>query len=160
MKNLILLFALCLGIQALPQKVSAEKLRIHFATTMASFTEAVAPNYAKGLAYERFEASLGTKPTAEGRLVLRKAFGYLQSGTSREEIVKKDSGLEIAKAAVLLDKISEEALFGVPDIPKLTPNRCKWYQLRCHYNAISNLILDIVDAAFVLIADQPLINRE
>src|SRR5690606_25460908 len=111
MKTIILLFALCLGVQALPQRVSAGKIRTDFATTMAVVTEAVAPNYAKGITYDRFEASLNAKPTAEGRAVLRKAFAYLQAGTSRAEIVKKDSGIEIAGAAVLLDKISEEALF-------------------------------------------------
>ncbi len=160
MKNFILLLALCLGIHALPQKTSTEKIRLGFASTMAAFTESLAPNYKKGMTYERFESSLNAKPTGEGRAVLRKAFGYLQSGASTGEIVKSDSGFEIAGAAVLLDKISEQALFGVPEMPEITTNRCKWYQLRCHYKAVSDLILDILDAAFVLVADRPLLDRD
>ncbi|MGC4130028.1 MAG: hypothetical protein QM564_10865 [Bergeyella sp.] len=172
MKNLVKLataFALFVGSFAFGQTQKAtssgtsttaidDDTRLKLATMMATFTDNVSVVYNTGMTYVAFRGSVlgrtGAAVTTEGEVVLNKAYNYLVSGTSGDQIINTDSGIEMGQAYAKLDQLgisNEYALFSTPsDAPKLDTNinprqheakgsgdgTCKWYQIGCWIDQI------------------------
>ena len=129
---------------------------------MVSFVESVHPIYEKGMDSNDFtNALIGEKNarniTQEGKNLLDKAFVYLDRESSTEEILKVDTGVEMASALLFVKKYNYEkksedgdfVLFGnttgdtfPSDDILSTSRKCKWYQIGCHLSNIWNWLVE------------------
>jgi hypothetical protein len=133
--------------------------RYKLATMMATTRDNLSTVYASGESYESFRAKVlgrtGTCVTSEGETFLTKVYNYIKNGTSYDQIINSDSGVEMANALAKGNKIGYGQLFSnTVDIPKLIEIKenqheakgkggpsyhifdmgvagCKWWQISC-----------------------------
>lgn len=130
-----------------------DNTQIQLATLMAQTTDNLSVIYNAGMPYETFRSKVlgrpGSAVTTEGEAILSKAYNYLKAGTTRNEIIRTDSGIEMRLAFLKLNTLgltNEYALFSLAaDAPKMDINfqvhqteskgssssGCKWYQIAC-----------------------------
>lgn len=155
MKKVVFLFAtITMFMHSQAQtKITKERSRVLLAQGMASFTTSVRPAYRSGQTYAAFEKALlgKAKITQQGRILLKKAYGYVANGTSSLSIASKDSGSEMALALATMESLKQGdrkaaggELFGlttggVNPYPEAINSECRgWWDLFCH---LKNLIL-------------------
>ena len=129
---------------------------------MVSFVDGVKPIYREGMNLETFTSKLvgdnhARNMTPEGRALLDKAFEYLSKGASPNDILKTDTGSEIASALLFVKthnyknktEDGDLVLFGnttgedFPSDSQLNERRrCKWYQIGCHLSNIWNWLVE------------------
>ena len=130
-----------------------EEVRLITAEVFIKFKNALKADYSKSSSYNSFLSSIygQTKPTTvpEGQNLLKAAYDHLSKNTSDDEIRRTFDGKVVAGAFLLMknNKSTESSLFGVdPNTPAtrniLDDSGCKWYQFRCIWNYITNLILE------------------
>jgi hypothetical protein len=139
--------------------LTRDETRLKLATVMAETKDNLSIVYSSGMTYETFRSKVlgrsGAAVTQEGEALLTKAYNYLKAGTSNNQIINSDSGIEMGQALIKADKLGNDGsgLFSTPgssDIPKLDINfqthqheakgsslaGCKWYQLGCWIDEI------------------------
>ncbi len=139
------------------QNITKEEARYKLAEGMASFVDGVKPAYKSGQTYVTFEKTiLGSwKNTTEGSALLKKAYDFVSKGSTKDDILKQYSGVEMAGALALLEKVKAknprtrgEELFGGttgdfnPYANTQLAAKCAWYQIGCHLQALLDFIND------------------
>jgi hypothetical protein len=150
------------------QNITKEEARYKLAEGMIPFVDGVKPAYKTGQSYTNFEKTiLGSwRNTTEGTALLRKAYDYVLKGTTKDEILKLYSGLEMANALALLEKIKAKnprtdgaELFGgttgdfnpYGNTSSQLAAKCRWYQIGCHLQALLDFInANTIPICFVL----------
>lgn len=139
------------------QNITKEEARYKLAEGMSSFVDGVKPAYKSGQTYASFEKTiLGSwRNTTEGTALLRKAYDYALKGTTKDEILKLYSGVEMANALALYDKLKTKnprtdgiEIFGgttgdynsFANTSTQLAAKCAWYQLGCHLQALLDFI--------------------
>ncbi len=141
------------------QKITKEEARYKLSEGMVSFVDGVKPAYKSGQTYASFEkVVLGTwRNTTEGSALLKKAYDYVSKGTKSDEILRLYSGVEMANALALLEKVKAKnpktdgsELFGgttgnfnpYGNTSSQLLAKCRWYDVGCHLQALLNFIND------------------
>jgi hypothetical protein len=90
-----------------------------YANLMANFVSNLKPSFTKGMSFKSFAEKNSTinETSADGKIILQKAFTYLQNDTSTRTIQNDENGYEIAVASLNYSKSGkkvpfEEYLFG------------------------------------------------
>jgi len=134
--------------------VSPEQARSNMANIMGAFTEASSFAYSKGTTLDQFRLKLSGKaiPVLAGNLMIEEAYNYLVKGISREQVVKENNGVAVAKAfKFLLEQHNKgiepdgTEIFGGKAIldGNATPvwkAGCKWYQFWCLVQQVATAI--------------------
>jgi hypothetical protein len=130
-----------------------EKVRYDLSENMVSLVEALKPAFTSGSTFETFEKNVigNNSNTKEGKSLLKKVFEYIANKTSRNEILTRYSGSEMAAACLYVNdenknnpKSDGSELFGgstgdFNPYPATIAGRtapCRWYQLSCWANQI------------------------
>lgn len=103
-----------------------------FAKLISDFVTNLQPYYSKGITYDSFVSKVASSKelSSDGNVILKKAFTYLQNGTSVASIQKNETGLETAIAYVNYTKTKtsvtfEDYLFG----QSVSPAKGFWHSL-------------------------------
>ena len=139
------------------QKITKEEARYKLAEGMFSLVDGVKSAYKSGQTYASFEkVVLGNwRNTTEGSALLKKAYDYVSKGATKDEILKQYSGVEMANALTLLEKVKAKnpktdgvELFGgttgdynpYANTSSQLVAKCAWYQIGCHLQALFDFI--------------------
>lgn len=135
--------------------ITANEAKAITANVMADFTKSVSFAYEKCTSLNEFKSKLYGKarPTDAGDGMVDAAYLYLSGEKSREDILKEDNGVAVARAFKYLydqhkqgNVIAEGSeLFGGRDDLENNPEAraadCKWYQFWCLVENFANWVV-------------------
>ena len=89
-------------------KVTDEQAKAIAANTMANFTESVSFAYVKGISLREFKKTLCGKavPLDAGNGMIETAYTYLSNGATKDEIIKENDGVAVARVFKYLSEAS------------------------------------------------------
>ena len=136
-------------------KVTDEQAKAITANTMANFTESVSFAYVKGISLGDFKIRLCGKaePVDAGDGMIETAYSYLSNGATKDEIIKENDGIAVARALKYLSDqhnkgvVSSDGseLFGgkesLGNSTIAKTEGCKWYQFWCHVQDFANWVV-------------------
>ena len=150
MKKLVfgLIATVMFGFVGNAQKVTKEEVRLKLATSLSELVDDCRPIYRKGASYDDFIKDLLNTtgptypiPTEEGQILMKSVHNYLSKGTKSSDIIKTNSGVEMAAIAkiageskstydvavkVFGSKIVDNTDFGKNIVSSERMACCKW----------------------------------
>ena len=137
-------------------KVTDEQAKAIAANTMANFTQSVSFAYVKGISLKDFKIRLCGKaePVDAGDGMIETAYSYLSNGATKDEIIKENDGIAVARALKYLsdqhnkDVVSSDGseLFGgkenLQNSTIAKAEGCRWYQFWCHVHDFADWVID------------------
>lgn len=137
-------------------KVTDEQAKAIAANTMANFTQSVSFAYIKGISLGDFKIRLCGKaePVDAGDGMIETAYSYLSNGATKDEIIKENDGIAVARALKYLsdqhnkDVVSSDGseLFGgkenLQNSTIAKAEGCRWYQFWCHVHDFADWVID------------------